>query len=262
MSLTSWLRHAQSHADSSSMGLPEPRNEFEAGANIEVRKLLDSNASPVNKKTRQPRGTDISYTPEVRLRIAKHSAIYGNKNATRKFSLELKHSVSESTVRGMKYKYLSELKTRKENEPMTSLPHKLRGKPLKLGSMGKTVQSYITKLRSAGANVNRSIAIATAKGVVKAQNPSLLTENGGSMDLGRKWAESLFKRMNFVKQKATKAARKVPNDFEQLKTEFIRKVHSRIKGNPEEGLPPIPFELILNWDQTGSKLVPMCVNGL
>jgi hypothetical protein len=103
--------------------------------------------------------------------------------------------------------------------------------------------------------VNRSIAIATAKGVVKAHNPSLLAENGGSVSLGRKWAESLFKRMNFVKRKATKAARKLPKDFDELKAEFIRKVQSNI--NPADGL-PIPFELVLNWDQTGSKLVPVC----
>ena len=70
----------------------------------------------------------------------------------------------------------------------------------------------------AGGIVNRAIVIAAARGIVEHNNPSLLCEHGGTIQLGKKWADSLMTRMNYVKRKATKAARKVPVDFSRDKT--------------------------------------------
>ena len=57
-------------------------------------------------------------------------------------------------------------------------------------------------------------------------------------------------RMGLVRRKATKAARKVPDDLEQIKTDFVSRVTSIIADDK------IPQELIFNWDQTAAKFVP------
>lgn len=55
----------------------------------------------------------------------------------------------------------------------------------------------------------------------------------------------------FVKRKATKAARKVPLDFEQKREEFISSVGETIAAKS------IPSDLVINFDQTGVKIVPV-----
>jgi hypothetical protein len=94
--------------------------------------------------------------------------------------------------------------------------------------------------------VNRAIVIAAAKGIV---DPALLCEHGGTIQLGKKQADSLLSRMNFVKRKATKAARKVPTDFPEIKLAFLKRIVDCVQ---EHNIPP---ELIINWDQTGAKYV-------
>ena len=103
-------------------------------------------------------------------------------------------------------------------------------------------------MRLAGV-VNRSIVIAAAKGIVEHNSPSLLRKHGGTIELGKKWADSLMKRMSFVKHKATKAARKVPVDFPEIKHTFWKRIVDCVR---EHNIPP---ELIINWDQTGAKYV-------
>ena len=51
-----------------------------------------------------------------------------------------------------------------------------------------------------------------------------------------------------VKKKATKAARKHPTDFPELKLTFFKRIHEEVT---------IALELLLSWDQTGVKLVPV-----
>ena len=138
-----------------------------------------------------PRGTYNYYDPELRAKIGKYAATFGNKAAVNKF-----------------------------------------------------------KLRLAGGIVNRAIVIAAANGIVEYHNPALLHTHGGPVVLGKKWADSLLGRMGLVKRKATKAARKIPDDFADVKLAFLQRVASTVKETN------IPFELIINWDQTGSKFVP------
>jgi hypothetical protein len=78
----------------------------------------------------------------------------------------------------------------------------------------------------------------------------MLREHGGTVELGKKWADSILSRMNLVKRKATKAARKLPNDFAEIKLAFLKRVSDCVH---EHKIPP---ELIVNWDQTGAKYVP------
>ena len=47
--------------------------------------------------------------------------------------------------------------------------------------------------------------IAIAKGIVTANDRTLLKENGGTTELGNKWCEFITKRIGFVKCKAATA---------------------------------------------------------
>ena len=57
-------------------------------------------------------------------------------------------------------------------------------------------------------------------------------------------------RMNYVKQKATKAAHKVPVNFSEIKLACLKRIVDCVKDHN------IPPELIINCDQTGAKYVP------
>ena len=184
----------------------------------------------------------------MRAKMDRFAAENGNKRAVEKFSRELKRPLSQNTVRGFKKAYYSELKKVKDPDMISELMHGARGRPVKLGDLDQKLQVYISKLRPAGTPVNCSIVTAAARGMVVYHNPSLLPERGRKLELGRKWAESLMSRMGLVHRKAKKAARKIPQDFDNLKAPFLGCIKSDYS---------VPSALILNLDQTATKLVPI-----
>ena len=72
--------------------------------------------------------------------------------------------------------------------------------------------------------MNCNILIAAAKGIISHEIPNLMKEYGGNLDLGKKWAQSFLHCRNFVRKKATKAARKHPVDFPDLKLLFLKEL--------------------------------------
>ena len=92
--------------------------------------------------------------------------------------------------------------------------------------------------------------MAAAKGIAKHNDPSLLVEHGGPVEIGKKWSVSLLSRMGYVKKKATKAARHLPMDFDDVRSSFLKRLNDVVK---EHSIPP---EFIVNFDQTGIKIIP------
>ena len=84
------------------------------------------------------------------------------------------------------------------------------------------LQNYLTKLRSAGGIVNRSIVVGAAKGLVKSEMPTLMRDSNTCIYL------SFLKRNNYVKRKGTKAARKKPADFDELKRKFLQRINEKV----------------------------------
>ena len=110
---------------------------------------------------------------------------------------------------------------------------------------------YLKKVREGGGVVSARIAMAAAKGILLTCNRSMLAEFGGPVTLNRPWAYSLLERMQFVQRKVTTAKSKYTiENFSELKQQFLQDVVTTVSM---EGIPP---ELILNWDQTGIKIVP------
>ena len=95
------------------------------------------------------------------------------------------------------------------------------------------------------------IAMAAARGILLTCNRSMLAEYGGHVELNRFWAYSLLCQMKFVQRKVTTAKSKhATAEFHQLKEQFLKEVVATVQ------MEEIPPELILNWDQTGIKIVP------
>ncbi len=100
--------------------------------------------------------------------------------------------------------------------------------------------------------VTARVAIAAARAIILTQDKSKLVEFGGHICLNRTWAYSLLRHMKFVKRKATTAKSKLAvEDFAQRKREFLNDLVTTVE------MEEIPPELVLNWDQTGIKLVPV-----
>ena len=164
----------------------------------------------------------------------------------------MKSNVSITTVHSIKRSYLESIKENR-GEVITSLPVKKRGRPLLLGeSLDRMVQKYLKKVREGGGVVTARVVVAAARAIILTQDRSKLVEFGGHIELNRAWAFSLLRRMKFVKRKATTAKSKLSStDFAQAKKDFLESVVTTVE------MEEIPPELILNWDQTGIKLVPV-----
>ena len=195
------------------------------------------------------------YSPETRAEIGKYACQNGITRTARYFSRKLKENVSESTVQSIRKTYLEELRKRRryeDEEDLDILRCKKRGRPVLLGkALDSKVQAYLSKLRENGASVSARIVIAAARGIVMTYDRSILEEFGGHVCLNKHWAHSILSRMNFVKRRATTAKSKESvTNFDELKRSFLDEVRTTVSM---ENIPP---ELIMNWDQTGIKLVP------
>ena len=169
--------------------------------------------------------------------IGKFAAENGIAAAARRFTKLSKATkpLNESTVRGFKKKYEEALRLRKgslscdelESDPnahlVNVLPAKKRGRPLLLGEeIDCQVQSYLRALRAGGGVINTAIARAAARGIVMSLNRSLLTVNGGSVELGKEWARSLLRRTGFVKRKASTKSKMTVEHIERKKGAISR----------------------------------------
>jgi hypothetical protein len=99
--------------------------------------------------------------------------------------------------------------------------------------------------------MNTSIVIPGARGILKSQDRTRLSEFGGPATLSRLWAKSLMKRMNLSRRCGTTKSSVEPEKFNELKSQFLQEIIDIV--TVEE----IPASLIFNWDQTGIHLVPV-----
>ena len=257
MALLRYLKPVKSH-------LPDPNGPLSADipptairqANLEVLSVENSKRQDPSTKTRT-QGPYGRLTDEQRAQIGKYVSENGNAAAVRKFSKELDRPLNKSTVRSIKKNYYQELGKKRspsgnlDSEAITSLPPKKRGRPLLLGeTIDSHVQSYIKVLRANGAPVTTSIAIATATGIVSKTKRTSLQEYGGPVALTKSWAQSLLRRMGFVKRKGGTKTRILPMNLDELRTTFLEQI--QINVDSEE----IPPQLVLNWDHTALSYVP------
>ena len=206
----------------------------------------------IKSGTKRKRGAYVNYDDETRAKIAKYACVNGNASAARHFTktLSLEKPMNESTVRSLKSAYKRELSKTPEKSIDTLPKYEKCGRPKLLGKYDEDVINYIKSLRESGSVVNRQILIAGARGIVVSKNKFILEEFGGHVKLSRSWAESFLRRVGYVRRKGTKAARKLPFDFEDQKLAFI----SRVQDTKQKY--SIPDELVINFDQTNISIIP------
>ena len=236
-------------------GLPDPKGSL--SHTIPSRAISMANSEVTEATTGdKKRGPYKKYSPEERCRMGRYACDHGVAAAARYFTRQFHRNVSETTVRSIKKDYLTSLRQKRaasdDEGDLSVLPQKKRGRPVLLGKdLDSKVQAYLKKVRDGGGAVSARIAMAAARGILLSCDRSMLEEFGGSVRLNRHWAHSLLHRMDFVQRKATTAKSKhLIANFSELKKSFLADVVATV------AMEEIPAELIMNWDQTGIKLVP------
>jgi hypothetical protein len=137
-----------------------------------------------------------TYDPELRAKVGRYALDHGNQETIDHFHDECGIDLPESTVRGLRDRYL--LKMSKEKDGGSGgevLDYGRRGRPMLLGKYDAVVKDCIRQLTESGSEtVSSFLVIATAKQVLMQREPELLAENGGSVELNPTWAKSFLRR--------------------------------------------------------------------
>lgn len=115
----------------------------------------------------------------------------------------------------------------------------------------RKVQMYLIALCEGGGGINCAIAKASATGIIKQKNSNWLACNGGHILLTKDWSRYLLEKVHFVKRKANTKAKITVENFTELKFNFLSDIRAVI------GMEKVPPCLIINWDYTALKYVPV-----
>ena len=158
--------------------------------------------------------------------MGKHASMHGVASVFRKWKKDYPH-LSESTVRGFRKRYESQLKeaSLKKQSPKKTLRNKARGRPPLLGENIDTLtQKFLKETRYKGGVVNSTVAIATATALANTY-PLLEKDN---ITLGRSWAQSIFRCMGFVRRRATTGKVEIPQGAQKEVDCVCRELFSKI----------------------------------
>ena len=237
--------------------LPDPRGPL--SKELPSTAILCANREVTNVLQLQQtksRGPYTKFTPEEKAEIGKRAAEHGVAATVRYYKKRYSQGIKESSVRTWRKAYTSEVTKRRregsEDVTVKKLPEKKRGRPFMLGEeLEMQVRAYLTALRENGAVVNTAIAIGCAEGIVKSKDSNLLAANGGHIVLTKHWGKHLLTRMGFVKRRASTKAKIAIQNFDEVKAQFLLDI--KVICEMDE----IPFDLVINWDQTGIHYVPV-----
>ena len=174
----------------------------------------------------------------IRKEVGKYAMVNGTNAAIKKFAkLYPKFTFKRTAINTWKTKY-------QKNGNETVL--KSIGRPNLLSDiLLKKTKNIIIGTRLAGTVISRRMVMAIGTGVVKANDPSLLKEYGGHLQLTEDWARSLLISMDWVKRKGTTGKVEPSEKFlEEEKFTFQRAISQIVLEHD------IPLDLVFNLDQT------------
>jgi len=112
------------------------------------------------------------------------------------------------------------------------------------------VKDLIVGSREAGAVILRNDVINIGNGVIMAEQPNILVENGGHVKLTDKWARNVLFTLGYSKRRQTTSKRQICDMlYEEVKLQFQIEISILVK---EHSIPP---GLIINFDQTPLSFV-------
>ena len=121
-----------------------------------------------------------------------------------------------------------------------------------LGVHDDPLAEYIGASREGGCVVNGAIISAALHGILCAEEPSALLENGGHIDCySRSLIQSIYRRYNLVKRKGTSGRAVIDSDkILEVKNKFVEEINALVTEHE------IPSELIINYDETALPIIP------
>ena len=202
------------------------------------------------------RGSYVKYTDADRAEIGKYSRENSTAATLKKFRTRYPN-LNESTVRGMRSAYDRTLASLKRQHGGSFNPdvHKVKeirkqtanyaGRPLKLGDLDAKVMEECKKVRQSGGVLNGLVLRAIATAVIRMKAPE------ATIDLGRGWTNSMFKRLGYSMRHATTGKLQLPEKYVTEKQyTFLRDIALPVRKYS------IDRSLIINWDQTPLQYAP------
>uniref|UniRef100_A0A914W0M0 DDE-1 domain-containing protein n=1 Tax=Plectus sambesii TaxID=2011161 RepID=A0A914W0M0_9BILA len=181
---------------------------------------------------------------ELKAKVGKYAAESGVNRARRHFQSQIPFTLKHSTVHGWKNEHLARLRNAKDSSVRAD-------RPLLLGKeIDDKIQEHLHRLRGQGGIVNGAVVNAVTRVYLKKMDRSRYRLEGEEILSKRSFSQSLMRRMGFVKRKGTKAAKKLPRNFDELRQNFFIKIGSLVKAHE------IPDQLIIIFDQTGISIIP------
>ena len=119
-----------------------------------------------------------NYVPsKIKEEIGRYALIHGTKSAIDRFSkVYTKYSFKRTTINGWK----ESCKKKENDQPIAPIQRKGRSNLLD-GEMLKKNKDIVDASRLVGTAISRKMVIAIATGVIKANDPNILREFGGSL---------------------------------------------------------------------------------
>ena len=128
--------------------------------------------------------------------------------------------------------------------PIKGIDAQRRGRKLKQGNeLDEKVSLFLHALWNRGGQVTFAIAIGTANALIERSND----ESMRSIQVGKNWAQSLFRRMGF--KKAATTGKVIIPEGARRESELTF-LHDIVQKVEEHNIPP---SLVFNLDQTPSK---------
>ena len=196
------------------------------------------------------------WTPQQRLEIDEHAAKNGNASTFRFLSSKYPRLTKQSITEFKKAYNEGKQKCADISEGIVM---KSRGRPTLLPeTLMKNTIDTISALRLRGAPVTSSVINAVARGIVQANDRTLLVKSGGHLSLSNDWARKVLYRMDTLGRKMTRRIANTaripvaPALLAETKLDFQRKIRQLQSWHS------IPDDLIISFDQT---LLPYVVTG-
>ena len=202
------------------------------------------------KERGKSRGEYLKLTLAEKAAIGKYAYDHGVAGAVREFK---EKNLKENSVRDWRNAYLKEYKEKlQEAKPgekviVTELSSKKRGRPVLLGpKLDEHLQHLLVGMRARGTPVGTTVVMGVAEGILMKYKSQFKSD----VKLNKEWARSVLCRMGYTKRKASSKSKILPENFDEIKEQFLTDVRLVIE------MEDVPPSLVMNWDHTAMKIVP------
>ena len=214
---------------------------------LDLGSLDHSEIEDATKKSKK-RKKYTKYSPKDRYDIGMCAVEKGPAETVAHFKSRFPN-LNESTVRGFCKLFREQaVAAERRNQPFEKLCVQPRGRPKLLGPLDDLVIEYVKAQSNRGATVTRNLVNCVAK-VLISRNKDVV----GDLDIeGSSYAQSLLRRMGYRRRVATTAKLEIPSGaLREAELLYHYDIVNKIEAHH------IPAELVIAFDQTPSKFVPV-----